>query len=424
VIVEPKLDGVAVSIIYKNSILDSISLRGDGLIGEDVTCFYKYIDNIAMNLNTSYELVDIRGEILVPKHIPNARNYVAGLLRKKFPQKDNLMFIPYDVYGATFQNRIEMLDWLKIRFSICDYIIINHISEDNMDKIHHMWTKQINSDYLWDGLVLKLNDLTYIPSTSRYVKNAIAYKFTENSTSSVVTNINWSINRKGEFIPVVEIEPIVLDSVIKNVSVHNRRSLHNQKINIGSKVYISRIGNVIPHITHAEPCENLNIVHNCAHCNHEVIENPIHYICSNINCIGKIHAQVHYFFKQLNIKGLGTQCINNLLKKITSTNDTYFYYIIEILKILATGNWIQSLHDEKVFIEYKNFKHLSHNIKLQTIIIALGIPGISDEFLKNIPDNIPAIIDLYKDKDLILSKRLVEYLLQYEHHINDIMLLI
>jgi DNA ligase (NAD+) len=373
IIVEPKIDGVALSLIYEDGFLDSISLRGDGEKGEDITHMIPYIENISMQIENFTG--NIRGEVICPKHIikDNNRNYVSGALRKKYGDFHNLFFYPYYVKNSEIFNQQDAIIFLQKYFKISYYEVLNNIEnlKATVDKVQNY-----NYDFFIDGVVLKLNNFTREEGfTNRYPKNAIAFKFTDSYLSTFVKDIQWNINRSGFLIPLIHVNTIEINgSKIKKIHGHNKKYLLINKISKNAKVNVARVANVIPQITHViEAGDMLEPLTHCPYCKEPLEESEIHYMCKNISCVGILNQRNLYFFQQLNIKGLGQSTLEKLINKNTD--------IVEILKDLESYNWVTSLNHRKIAITLSSYMR---NISLIEILTALGIENVSKASLNKI----------------------------------------
>jgi DNA ligase (NAD+) len=368
-ILEHKFDGVAVSAEYIDGILDSLSLRGDGYNGEDITSFSPYIDNLPSNLHHKI-CVTIRGEVCLPKNHKdqNKRSLIAGYFRQKVPNYKYAQFIPY---GIIVDNNCYVSGYKSVDFTLLSQFmnIQPYItcSADNILK--HMETFT-NDNYETDGIVIKINRNVNLGSTIKYTKNAIAYKFNNQLYSCVVNNIQWDINRFGIFIPVIVINPIIIDgSKITNITGYNRRYLEQNEIGINSILEIERVGNTVPQVKNVLHKSNIyNIPNYCNYCNNKLEITDIHIQCNNELCCGVIYKRILNFFKD--IKGLSQSIIQRIMPK----NQPYLQTLEEIIQILLQKNWITSKHDQNV---YEQFNIDRKTITYEQFIEFLGIKGVS-----------------------------------------------
>ncbi len=356
-IVEPKIDGVALSLKYEEGICISAALRGDGKQGENVLPFMLYTNAPLFIENFSGE---IRGEVYTD-NVSNHRNIVAGILRNKQVQNYNLKFVAYKIISNNKNNHIENLKWLSQYFEIPKYYIVKNI-EDAIVYAEQIWKESYK--YPIDGSVIKSEYYNY-NMNNRYAKDAFSYKYINNYYQSIVEDIKWSVNRSGEYIPRCKIQEIIIDGAkINYINGHNFRFLNKNKIGIGAIIQIERVGNIVPqYISTIQYGENI-ILDKCVYCNNLLSFSEIHAYC--LNCPERIYQQTLYFFKQLNIKYLN----ENILRRYNQ------YPCIEIIKILKNKEWITNLNDRKVHDQINNIK-----FTYLDIINALGISGASRTIL-------------------------------------------
>ena len=264
-LLQPKLDGMAVSIQYHNGKIGKAITRGDGEYGVNVTEHIKKIDNIPKRLVNNYSLT-IRGEVVISKENfnklkprpSNPRNTVAGLLNQKEPSKDlqYLDFIAH-TFGDVAEEEPE-LDTLQAYemyrnwgFDVIESIKIKDIKHlrKEIDKqfIASGWNK-----YECDGLVVRMSEYTMyykVPNTQKLHRYAIALKPLPNIYDSVVTEINSTEGKTGRVTYVASIEPVVVDGVkVSKVNIYSEQKVKDLDIKVGSKVGVIRSGGVIPKI--------------------------------------------------------------------------------------------------------------------------------------------------------------------------------
>lgn len=270
-----KMDGLTCSLKYENGILVSAETRGDGKIGENILHNVKVIPSIPTRIPLTETLI-IDGEIICSKKdfvefekdYANPRNFAAGsirLLDAKECFKRKLQFIAWDVIEG-----MEEVNDLSIKLNalkgICGFTIVPYIKSDNIDNIDSL-IKQLTDlaedlTYPIDGLVFKFNDIKYgksLGKTAHHFKNAIAYKFADETEITKLINIDWTMGRTGQITPVAVFEPIELDG-----STINRASLHNISIMEellgtpykGQRVWVSKKNMIIPQIEKAEKKED------------------------------------------------------------------------------------------------------------------------------------------------------------------------
>jgi DNA ligase (NAD+) len=412
IIMEPKIDGVAVSATYIDGYIDNLSLRGDGYNGEDITHFAPYIKNLPLFIETEIQNIDIRGEIIAPKNLikKNNRNYVAGCLRRKDAKDFGLEIIAYKViFNKEIDNNLgnddnktsnidnnlgnddnnlwnemmtqeKCLEWLEKICRIPKFIILKK-EDDCLEKIDRFLENDF--DFFHDGIVLKLNNIRIGESlgiTNRYPKNAIAYKFTEKSQVTKIKEIDWNINRQGILIPVCILHPIEINgSKITKVHAYNKRYLQSNNLGINSIINISRVGDVIPQIANIIESSGFEKLTKCPFCSSDLEENEINYICLNELCKERSFQNILYFFNKLKVDGMSNNIINNFLSKNIIS-------ITDIIEHLENKKWPENKNEFKV---YEKWQQKKHSITFSELIIAIGIQNISDVYINNLKINKP-----------------------------------
>ncbi|MDO4627238.1 MAG: NAD-dependent DNA ligase LigA [Pasteurellaceae bacterium] len=275
---EPKLDGLAVSILYVNGQLTQAATRGDGSTGEDITLNIRTIRNIPLQLclDNPPERLEVRGEVFMPrsgfeklnqqmeqrgeKTFVNARNAAAGSLRQldpKVTRQRPLMLNAYGigvVEGATLPDtHYARLQWLKsLRIPVNNEIVLCQGVEQVLDFYRQIEKKRPNLGYDIDGTVLKVNsialqqELGFISKAPRW---AIAYKFPAQEALTILKDVEFQVGRTGAITPVAKLEPVFVGGVtVSNATLHNADEIERLNIAIGDTVIIRRAGDVIPQI--------------------------------------------------------------------------------------------------------------------------------------------------------------------------------
>lgn len=275
---EPKLDGLAVSILYVNGVLTQAATRGDGTTGEDITLNIRTIRNIPLQLLTDNPpaRLEVRGEVFMPqagferlnetalakgeKTFANPRNAAAGSLRQLDPKITSQRPLTLNAYGIGVAEGVALpdthyarLQWLKSlgipvnpEIQLCDGV-------ENVLKFYRtIQQKRPNLGYDIDGTVLKINsialqqELGFIAKAPRW---AIAYKFPAQEEMTVLNDVEFQVGRTGAITPVAKLEPVFVAGVtVSNATLHNGDEIERLNIAIGDTVIIRRAGDVIPQI--------------------------------------------------------------------------------------------------------------------------------------------------------------------------------
>ena len=278
-VIEPKFDGLAISLLYRDGVLVQAATRGDGTTGEDVTQNVKTVANIPLRLHGENvpELIEVRGEVLMlkadfatlnkrqaengQKPFANPRNAAAGSLRQldsRITAQRKLHFFPYSVArqqgGFTAEEHIQELAYFQeLGFSLPDG---NFDRFPNIDEVlafyEQMQQKRPSLPYEIDGMVVKVNSLAQqreLGFISRAPRWAIAHKFPAEEALTVVEAIDVQIGRTGAVTPVARLQPVFVGGVtVTNATLHNQDEVSRKDVRVGDTVVVRRAGDVIPEV--------------------------------------------------------------------------------------------------------------------------------------------------------------------------------
>ena len=391
---ELKIDGLAISLVYENSILKSASTRGDGITGEDVTKNAQTINSIPLVLNKNIPgIIEIRGEVFIPisefeklnkereiqnlTKYSNPRNCASGSLRQLDPNITKSRNLDTYIYNIGYfdneliipekqSERLEFLD--KLGFRINKNYEVTHTAEQTISLYKNYQQKLKNLDYLCDGIVIKINDIklqNIVGGLSRSPKWAIAFKYPGNTALSKIEKIDINIGRTGSINPIALLKPVQIDGVtIKQATLHNENYINNLELLVGDWVYIERAGDVIPKVISVDKSKRngteykFDFPSNCPSCSTIISkedDNAMYY-CKNNKCNSKIIRSLEYFASKsaMNIEGLGPSIISKLVSKSLIKNfaDIYKLKTTELLQIegfkeKSANNLIESISESK-----------------------------------------------------------------------------
>lgn len=275
---EPKLDGLAVSILYENGVLTQAATRGDGTTGEDITANIRTIRNIPLQLLTDNppDRLEVRGEVFMPqagfeklnetalakgeKTFANPRNAAAGSLRQLDPKITRQRPLMLNAYGIGVADGMQLpnthfarLQWLKsLGIPVNKEIELCNGVENVLKFYHTMAEKRPHLGYDIDGTVLKINDIALqdrLGFISKAPRWAIAYKFPAQEELTILNDVEFQVGRTGAITPVAKLEPVFVAGVtVSNATLHNGDEIERLNIAIGDTVIIRRAGDVIPQI--------------------------------------------------------------------------------------------------------------------------------------------------------------------------------
>lgn len=366
-VIEPKVDGVALSIVYRQGKIESVSLRGDGYEGENISHLAEFIHDLPLYCN--YD-IEVRGEAYLPKNIQydNRRNFTAGYLRKKHPEPSQIHFIAYKLINNTSYQTHALEYMQSLGFNIVPFK--KTTAKEATDSAELFWKQEF--PFETDGVVIKIDNLNLnLGNTIRYTKDAIAYKFSIAGMKTTITKIEWSISKTGILIPTCIFDEIKINGCsISRCHAHNKKNLEIKKIGIGAVVSVVRVGNVIPYIEQVIHEGQPVILVVCPFCNHKINVSTLNYICANQKCIGILKIKFIYFFENLKIRGLGEKLILRFFEEDSELWDM----ILKTIRTLKNQKWILDKNDLKVFDEFQSKRF---SITIDDLIISSSVEGIA-----------------------------------------------
>ena len=396
-----KLDGLTIVLTYKDGKLSSGVTRGNGIIGEVVTENVKKFKNIPLTIPYKGTLV-VRGEAVIKysdfnkmneeldddsSQHKNPRNLCSGSVRQldsKVTAKRNVNCIIFALIESEkkFKLKSEEFEWLKsLGFDVVEY---HKVTSNNLEEQVLYFKNKINEyDIPSDGLVLLYNDIEYgkqLGTTAKYPKNAIAFKWQDETAETKLIDVDWLVSRTGLINPVAVFEPVELEgTIVSRASLHNVSILQGLSLGIGDTILVYKANMIIPQIAdNLTQSNSLAIPNKCPVCNHEakiISSNDVKYLyCMNDFCPAKLVKRLSQFTSRnaMNIEGLSDAIINKLADEglIKTYADIYNLkrYKNDIISFEGFG--------EKSYDNLINSIEKSRNVKLANFIFALGIPDI------------------------------------------------
>lgn len=404
-ICEPKLDGLAICLIYKDHKLHQALTRGDGITGEDITHNVRTIKTIPQTLSTDAPAnIEIRGEAVIhtqdfeilnktsDKIFANPRNAAAGSLRQLDPNitaTRPLRFYAYTALGDLPLLHHKRLQWLKDHnFPTAIYSSPLESIDELMAYKDHILSQRETFPYEIDGAVIKIDSLLdqdALGHTAKAPRWAIAYKFPSQEAISTILNIHFQVGRTGTLTPVATIKPTqVMGVEIRHATLHNIHELQRKDVRIHDSVTIRRAGDVIPEIigpiVAKRPDHAIQIKPptQCPSCHTTVIFETTFIRCPFHACPAQLEGQLIHFASRhaFNIQGLGKQLIAQLFTKkiIEKTSDIFTLDAFTLSGLEKMGiKSAQNLLDE---IESKK------TITQDRFIFALGIREVGKDTAK------------------------------------------
>ena len=367
-IVEPKVDGLSVSLEYENGMLIRGSTRGDGFEGEDVTENLKTLNTIPKRLYKAVPFLEVRAEVYMPLNafyeltekqkelgqtpFKNPRNAAAGSLRQKnalIVSKRGLKAVCFNIQqieGVNIKTHCEAIDFLSSLGlkTVPESLVFKNI-KDCMQKIYDIEQEKPYYDFEIDGAVIKINSIhsrEILGSNAKYPRWAIAFKYPPKEKETVLKNIEISVGRSGNLTPVAIFNPITLaKTTIKKASLHNQDFIDKNDIRIGDTILVRKAGEIIPEVVksvcHQKNSTTYKIPNICPICKHEVVKINAFVRCLNPSCPATaLQNIIHFASKEaMNIAGLGEKTVEILVKKklIKNIYDLYTLKKEDILKL-------------------------------------------------------------------------------------------
>ncbi len=413
--VEPKIDGLSVSLEYENGNFIRGSTRGDGYVGEDVTANIKTIMSVPMKLKEPISYLEVRGEVYMPKSVfeslvkeqelndeqpfKNPRNAAAGSLRQKDSKiaakrkLDIFCFNVQQIEGKELFSHKESLDYLKNQgFKV----ITEYEKTDNFkavsEKITSIGDNRFFLSYDIDGVVIKVDDFAQreqMGSTAKTPKWAVAYKFPPEEKETKLLNIEVNVGRTGAVTPVAVFEPIILAGTsVSRATLHNQDFIDEKHISIGDIVKVRKAGDIIPEVLGVSKRgvnqDSFKLPEFCPDCGTKLIreadESAIR--CPNVNCPAQIYRSIVHFASKgaMNIDGLGPAIVDTLINNglIQSVADLY---TLDADKLIKLDNF-----KEKSVNNLLSSIEKSKSNSLDKLIFGLGIRNIGSASAKLLCD--------------------------------------
>ena len=447
---EPKMDGLSGSLIYKDGILVRAATRGDGVTGENITQNVKTIKSVPLKLTEKID-IEVRGEIYMSKlsferaHIEkrknkekefaNPRNAAAGSIRQldsKITAKRGLDYMAYFIpnpekYGLKSQH--ESLEYLKKLGFKTNYKLngLAHNAKEIEKFIENLGNEREKLPFPIDGVVLKvdsLEDEAKLGFTARVPRWGIAYKFPAIEVLTTLNEIKFTVGRTGKITPNAIFNPVHVDgSLVSKATLHNEDYCIQKDVRVNDIISIRKAGDVIPEVVEVKferrtgEYEPFKMIENCPICNTKLIKKDAMHFCPNINCPARhIEGLIHFASRDaMNIDGMGDAIIEDFYNMGYLRKVSDFYH----LNVYAENLMILEGFGEKSITNLLTSIENSKKNSLERLIFALGIPhvgaktakilAIKFETMDNLENatfeeltNIPDIGD-------IIAKSIIEY---------------
>lgn len=419
---EPKLDGLAVSILYVNGVLTQAATRGDGTTGEDITANIRTIRNIPLQLlmDNPPARLEVRGEVFMPhegferlnqqalekgeKTFANPRNAAAGSLRQLDPKITSKRPLVLNAYGIGIAEGVDLpnthydrLQWLKsIGIPVNPEIRLCNGTDEVLDFYRDIQNKRSSLGYDIDGTVLKINDIALqekLGFISKAPRWAIAYKFPAQEELTRLNDVEFQVGRTGAITPVAKLEPVFVAGVtVSNATLHNGDEIERLDIAIGDTVVIRRAGDVIPQIIGVlhdrRPADARPIIFpkTCPVCDSAIVRiegEAVARCTGGLFCAAQRKEALKHFVsrKAMDIDGVGGKLIEQLVDRelIHTPADLFKLDLTTLTRLERMGaksaeNALASLEKAK-------------NTTLPRFIFALGIREVGEATALNLANH-------------------------------------
>lgn len=416
---EPKMDGLAIELVYENGQFVQGSTRGDGVIGEDVTENLKTIKNLPLKLKgAAPKLLEVRGEVYIKKAdfqrmnaklaaagqetFVNPRNSAAGSLRQLDPKVTSsrplsvFLYETGEVEGKTFTSHLEKLTYLE---SLGLPVNPRRYPAVGLDGVRKAYVDLQNErhalPYEIDGLVVKVDETdarVRLGQVSKSPRWAMAYKFPPEEVEAQVAEIVVQVGRTGAITPVANLKPVFVGGVtVSRATLHNEDELRRKDVRTGDWVFVRRAGDVIPEIvkviTSRRTGQEVEFVFPkvCPVCAGPIVreEGAAVARCTNNTCPAKVAGRLRHFATRtaMDIEGLGDKLCEALvdLKLVRSVADLYSLTVAKLMTVERLG--------EKSAQNLVEALNRSKNTTLRRFIYGLGIPDVGEATAKALAEH-------------------------------------
>ncbi|MFL5867678.1 MAG: NAD-dependent DNA ligase LigA [Thermoleophilaceae bacterium] len=409
-VTEPKIDGLAISLVYQDGALVRGATRGNGEVGEDVTQNLRTINAIPLRIDDAPPLLEVRGEAYLPIEAfmrlneqraeageptyANPRNTAAGSIRQLDPQitaSRPLSMWCYSIgalEGLEFQSQHESLEWLREHgFKVNPDVEVHDTVEGTVAACRAWEERRDRLDFEIDGVVVKVDDLALqsrLGVVGREPRGAVAWKFAPSTATTTLKKIAWNVGRTGHMVPFAMLEPVQVSGVtVKLATLHNEEDLRRKDVREGDEVIVLRAGDVIPQVVsptakaqkrkgRAGPAKPPA---KCPSCGTPTVkpEGGVWTICPNrASCPGQLFQALKHFVSKgaMDIEGLGEENVRRFLSEelIKSIPDIYELDPERLTALdgfgeISANNLLESIEASKQTPYFR-------------VLYALGIPGI------------------------------------------------
>lgn len=404
-VVEPKIDGLSVSLEYENGVFVRGSTRGDGFIGEDITANLRTIRSIPLKIGEELPLLEVRGEVYMPKssfaalceeqerlgeQLPkNPRNAAAGSLRQKDSRVtasrklDIFCFNIQRIDGRQLEKHSESLEYISsLGFKVIPDIKVCRTADEVIARINEIGEMRRALPFDIDGAVVKVNSFALreeIGATAKVPKWAVAFKYPPEEKETTLNDIEINVGRTGALTPVAVFDPVQLaGTTVSRAVLHNQDIISDKDIRVGDRIVVRKAGDIIPEVvrsvSHSENSQPFFIPDRCPICGANAVRDEDEAVirCQNIDCPAQLLRSIEHFASRnaMNIDGLGEAIVEQLVgaELVRTVADLYTLQIQDLTALERFGqksaeNLLSSIEKSK-------------SNELNRLVFALGIRGI------------------------------------------------
>ncbi len=410
---EPKMDGLAVELVFRNGVFELGLTRGDGTVGENITPNLRTIRSIPLRLSDKaaerYPLLEVRGEVIMRRSdfkklnetlqannqepLANPRNGAAGSLRQLNSSVTALRPLIFYAYGISdtklsgLDTQQKVMELLKIEgFIVSEMGHLSKAAKAVEQDFEILIKKRSLLDYDIDGMVVKVNRFEYqdiLGQISRAPRWAVAWKFAAEQAETVIENIEFSIGRTGVITPIAKFRPVHVSGVtVSNASLHNEDVVKTLDVRVGDTVVIRRAGEVIPEVVDVifekRPANSkaVKFPTKCPSCGEPVVrpEGEAAHRCLNFSCSAQVEGRLVHFASKagLDIEGLGEKLSRQLIQA-GLVKDPADLFKLKKEQLLNLEGFADKKAENLIGAIDK-----ARNAELPRFIAALGIIGVGE----------------------------------------------
>lgn len=409
-VLEPKIDGNAVTLRYEGGVLVLAAQRGNGVAGDDITANAKTIGSIPLRLRGKVpEVLEVRGEVYMPDAVflevnkrmlaegqaplKNPRNATAGTLRQLDPKivaSRKLAFLAHGAGEVRPMPAKTYWDWLQLlrTWGLPTPPALKRVEsiEEVVAYIHEFATIRPTLPFQTDGLVIKVDSFDQrgmLGETSKSPRWVIAYKYQAEQAETLLKGVLWQVGRGGRITPVADMDPVELaGSTIQRASLHNIEQIRSLDIRIGDTVLIEKAGEVIPYVLRpvlekrGADTREIQPPEKCPSCSQRVVREPDtpFVICDNPECPAQLKERIRYFCdrNQMDIVGMGEVLVDQLVdaKLVKTFADIYRLKLEDLLGLERIG--------QKSAAKILDQISASRTRPLDRVLAGLGVPHVGN----------------------------------------------